>query len=67
MLHTYLYNNVKLVSFKEGEVVMNAEAVNDPHFTRTIAKFISKWTGRILASLANQIAILPRLYMKKTC
>ena len=47
MLHTYLYNNVKLVSFKEGEIVINSEAIADPHFCRTIAKFISKWTGRI--------------------
>jgi len=47
MLHTYLYNNVKLVSFKEGEIYINSEAIADPHFSRTIAKFISKWTGRI--------------------
>ncbi len=47
MIHTYLYNNVKLVSFKEGEVVINAKIIENPHFTRTIAKLISKWTGRI--------------------
>ena len=47
ILHTYLYNNVKLISFKEGEVVINIKSVVDPHFTRTIAKLISKWTGRI--------------------
>ncbi len=47
MLHTYLYNNVKLVSFKEGEIVINSESISDPYFSRTIAKFISKWTGRI--------------------
>ena len=47
MLHTYLYNNVKLVSFKEGEIVINSEAIADQHFCRTIAKYISKWTGRI--------------------
>jgi DNA polymerase-3 subunit gamma/tau len=47
MLHTYLYNNVKLVSFKEGGIVINSEAISDPHFCRTIAKYISKWTGRI--------------------
>ena len=47
ILHTYLYNNVKLVSFKEGEIVINSEAITDPHFNRTIAKLISKWTGRI--------------------
>ena len=47
MLHTYLYNNAKLVSYKEGEVVINAKSIKDPHFTRTIAKLSSKWTGRI--------------------
>ena len=47
MLHTLLYNNVKLISFKEGEVIINTEKISDPHFSRTIAKFISKWSGRI--------------------
>ena len=47
MLHTYLYNNVKLISFKEGEVVIDAKFVADSHFTRTIAKLVSTWTGRI--------------------
>ena len=47
MLHTYLYNNTKLISFKEGEVVINSENVASPNFSRTIARFVSKWTGRI--------------------
>ena len=47
MLHTYLYNNVKLISFSEGEVIINTGTITDPHFPRIIAKFISKWTGRI--------------------
>ena len=47
MLHTYLYNSVKLVSFKEGEVVINIDNVSEPNFIRTIAKYISTWTGRI--------------------
>lgn len=47
MLHTYLYNNVKLVSFKEGALLINVESIADPHFTRTIAKLVSKWTDRI--------------------
>ena len=47
MLHTYLYNNAKLISFKEGEVVIDSKFVADPHFTRTIAKLVSTWTGRI--------------------
>ena len=47
MLHTYLYNNVKLISFIEGEIVLNIRSIADPNFTRTIAKLVSKWTGRI--------------------
>ncbi len=47
ILHTKLYNNVTLISFKDGEVVINTEKVADKNFSRTIAKLISKWTGRI--------------------
>jgi DNA polymerase-3 subunit gamma/tau len=47
MLHTYLYNNAKLISFKEGELIIDAKFVADSHFTRTIAKLVSTWTGRI--------------------
>ena len=47
MLHTYLYNNAKIISFKEGEVIININSIVDPHFARTIAKLVSKWTGRI--------------------
>ncbi len=47
LLHTKLYNEVKLVSFKEGEVTLNTSNINDTGFNRTVAKFISKWTGRI--------------------
>ena len=47
MLHTQLYNNVKLISFKVGEVTLNTDSIKDPHFNRTVAKLISKWTGRI--------------------
>lgn len=47
MLHTYLYNNVKLISFKEGEVIINVKKIADPNFIRIIAKLISTWTGRI--------------------
>ena len=47
MIHTYLYNNVTLINFKEGEIVINTNSIADPHFTRTISKLVSKWTGRI--------------------
>ena len=47
MLHTQLYNNVKLISFKVGELTLNTDSIKDPHFNRTVAKLISKWTGRI--------------------
>ena len=47
LLHTQLYNSVKLISFKEGEVTLNTSSLRDPHFNRNVAKLISKWTGRI--------------------
>jgi len=47
MLHTQLYNNVKLISFKEGELTLNTSSIKNPHFNRNVAKLISKWTGRI--------------------
>ncbi len=47
LLHTKLYNDVKLVSFKEGEVTLNISKINDTAFNRKVAKLISKWTGRI--------------------
>ena len=47
LLHTQLYNSVKLISFKEGEVIINTTAIKDQHFNRNVAKLISKWTGRI--------------------
>ncbi|MDC3177214.1 DNA polymerase III subunit gamma/tau [Pelagibacteraceae bacterium] len=47
LLHTKLYNDVQLVSFKEGEVTLNTSKINDTVFNRTVAKLISKWTGRI--------------------
>ena len=47
MLHTYLYNNTKLISFEEGKITVNIEKISDPHFSRTVAKLVSKWTDRI--------------------
>ena len=47
LLHTQLYNSAKLISFKEGEVVINNKLIRDQHFNRNVAKLISKWTGRI--------------------
>ena len=47
ILHTHLYNSVKLISFKEGEIIINTEKISDPNFPRIIARYISKWTGRI--------------------
>jgi DNA polymerase-3 subunit gamma/tau len=47
ILHAHLYNAVKLISFKEGEIVINTEKISDPNFPRIIARYISKWTGRI--------------------
>ena len=47
ILHTKLYNEVKLISFKQGEVVLNTERIHDKSFNRSVAKLISTWTGRI--------------------
>ena len=46
-MHTQLYNSVKLISFKEGELTINTSLIKDPQFNRHVAKLISKWTGRI--------------------
>jgi hypothetical protein len=47
LLHTQLYNSIKLISFKEGEVIINTSLIRDPNFNRNVAKLVSKWTGRI--------------------
>ncbi len=47
ILHTKLYNEVSLVSFKEGEIILNTEKITDKSFNRKVAKLISTWTGRI--------------------
>ena len=46
-MHTHLYNSVKLISFKEGEIIINTEKISDPNFPRVVARYVSKWTGRI--------------------
>lgn len=62
MLHAYLYNTARLVSFKEGELVINAESIPDTHFPRTIAKLVSKWTGRIWQVSTSTSNIAQTLY-----
>ena len=62
MLHAYLYNNAKLVSFKEGEIIINVKSIADPHFTRTIAKLISTWTGRIWQVSVSTSNVCQTLY-----
>ena len=47
ILHTKLYNDAKIVSFKDGEIYLNIDKITDKSFNRKIAKLISKWTGRI--------------------
>jgi len=47
ILHTQLYNSVKLISFKDGEIEINTEKISEQNFSRIIARYISKWTGRI--------------------
>ena len=47
MLHSKLYNDVKLIAFKDGELTINISRISDKYFTKNISKLISKWTGRI--------------------
>ena len=47
ILHSKLYNEVTLISFRDGEVVLNTEKISDKTFNKNVSKLISKWTGRI--------------------
>ena len=47
MLHSKLYNDVKLIAFKDGELIVNISKISDKYFTKNISKLISTWTGRI--------------------
>ncbi len=47
LLHAELYNNVKLISFEEGKIIINNSGIKDKNFNRIVSKLISKWTGRI--------------------
>ncbi len=47
LIHTKLYNDVALISFKEGEITLNTSKIKDSYFNKTVSKLISKWTGRI--------------------
>ena len=40
---------IKDISFeiKEGEIIINTENISDPNFSRIVARYVSKWTGRI--------------------
>ena len=62
IIHSKLYNDVRLVSFKEGKVVLNIENVSDKDFIRTISKLISKWTGRIWQISSSSSNLCKSLY-----
>ncbi len=47
LLHTQLYNEVKLISFEVGKISINVKDIRNSNFTKEITKLISKWTGRI--------------------
>ncbi len=47
VIYTQLYNNVKLISFEEGKIVINLNGIKNPDFIKKVTKLISKWTGRI--------------------
>ena len=46
-INTELNDMMNSSSFKEGEIIINTQKISDKSFNRTIAKLISKWTGRI--------------------
>ena len=62
LLHTKLYNDVKLISFKQGEVVLNTDNINDKSFNRNVGKMISTWTGRIWQIKSSNSNIGKSLY-----
>ena len=62
LLHTKLYNDVKLISFKQGEVVLNTDNINDKFFNRNVGKMISTWTGRIWQIKSSNSNIGKSLY-----
>ncbi len=64
MLHTKLYNDVTLISFKEGEIVINTDKISDESFNRTVAKLISTWTGRIWTVKSSTSNIGKSLYQE---
>ncbi|MBI28294.1 MAG: DNA polymerase III subunit tau [Alphaproteobacteria bacterium MarineAlpha5_Bin11] len=47
ILYTQMYNDVKLIGFEEGKIVININDINNKNFARSITKLISMWTGRI--------------------
>ncbi len=47
IIHSQLYNTVKLISFEEGKITLNVDLIKDPNFNRQVAKLVSRWTGRI--------------------
>ncbi len=62
IIHSKLYNNARLVNFKEGEVTLNIESIHDTNFIRTVSKLISKWTGRIWKISASSSNICKSLH-----
>ena len=62
LLHTKLYNDVKLISFKQGEVVLNTDNIHDKSFNRNVGKMISTWTGRIWQIKSSNSNIGKSLY-----
>ena len=47
VIHSQLYNQVKLISFTEGKITLNTTLIKDLKFNRNVARLVSKWTGRI--------------------
>ena len=62
ILHSQLYNKVKLISFEEGKIVLNIESIKEPNFTRRVGRLISKWTGRIWQIYSSNSNVGKSLY-----
>ena len=47
LMYSKLYNQVRLISFEEGKLVINIDDLKEKNFPKQVIKLVSKWTGRI--------------------
>ena len=56
---------LNLFLLKKEMLVINTEKITDPNFIRTIAKLVSKWTGRIWQINNSTTSNIGKHFMKK--